>query len=354
MLSVAITGVGVVAAGGTRLAELGPSPGVGRWLPGVDGPVDLSGYLSELQLRTFDRGSQLAVVAAQLAVEDAGGLPCAPASLGVSLGDTYGCLGPQIALDRVIVTEGPQSVSGSLFPYAVFNAAAANVAIVLGAKGPNITLTTGSAAGTDACAEAARQVDRGYADAMLAGGVEAPGADLRLWLDKLSVEASPTEGAALLVLESADAAARRGARVHGLIVGAASRVAGDGARAGWEQAAASCVRSALEEAGLVARDVRLVIGEDGPLAEPGCSVAHQSVESMFGETLSASGAFQVVLALLSIRHRAEPGAVLCCSRSREGVVSCLVVKPQEIVHIEGDPHGPPGHFSDDRRARQTP
>ena len=307
MLPVAITGVGVVAASVTTSAELAGVPGAGRWLVGVDGRLDLSGHLDALQLRSFDRASQLAVVAAKLALEDAGGWPGAPSSLGVCLGNTHGCLEAQIALDRAILTEGPQAVSGTLFPYGAFNAAAANVAIVLHARGANLTFATGAAAGTDACAEAARQLQDGCVTCMLGGGVEAPG------------------DAAVLLLESRDAADGRGARTRGMIAGAASRVADDDSRAGFERAAAWSARSALEEAGIVAGDVRLVVGEVELLAKTfdGRSVPTISAESTFGEAPSASGAFHVVLAVLSLRSPAERGPVLCLSRTPEGIVSVV-------------------------------
>jgi len=309
LLPVAVTGLGVVAASGTTPAELGSDRGAGRWLVAVDGRLDLSAHLDELQLRSFDRASQLAVVAAKLALEDAGGWPGAPPALGVCLGNTYGCLEAQIALDRVILTEGPQAVSGTLFPYGAFNAAAANMAVVLHARGPNLTLATGSAAGTDACAEAARQLQEGCV--ALAGGVEVPG------------------GAAILMLESHDGAVRRGARARGFIAGAASFVADDVSRTSLQRAAASSARSALEEAGVVPGDVRLVVGEVGLVAEifEGRSVPTIAAESTFGETLGASGTFQVVLAVLSLRHPPERGPVLCVSQTLEGMVSVLVVTP---------------------------
>jgi 3-oxoacyl-[acyl-carrier-protein] synthase II len=329
LLSVAITGMGVVAAAGTKQADLRAGSGVGKWLLAVDGRLDLSPHLDALQVQAFDRSSQLAVVAAKLALEDAGGASCPPQLLGVCLANTYGCLGPQIALDRVILTEGPQAVSGSLFPYGAFNAAAANVAIVLHARGPNFTLATGSAAGTDACTEAARQVQGGRAVCMLAGGVEAPGDDLRCWLGKLGFDPTPTEGAAVLMLESHDEAVRRGARIHGWITGAASSVMDDDSRASLERAAASCARSALEEGSVLWRDIRLVVGDVGLLVdlfEQRAVPAHVA-ESTFGETLSASGAFQVVLGALFLGRQTERGPVLCISRSLEGIVSALVVTP---------------------------
>jgi 3-oxoacyl-[acyl-carrier-protein] synthase II len=325
MLAVAITGLGVVSAAEPRTTD--GAPDIGAWLVGSGGLLDLSPYLEEAHRQTFDRASQLAVVAAKLALDDAGGAPCAPPMLGVCLGNTYGCLGPQIALDRTILTDGPQAISGSLFPYAAFNAASANVAIVLQAKGPNFTLATGLAAGTDACAEAARQVEGGYARAMLAGGVEAFGDDLRCWLEKLKVVRSPTDGAAVVVLESRDDAVRRGARVHAVIAGASSDVADDESVASMGRVAAASARAALEEADVVAGDLRLIVGGDGLFPEVERRVSGRSVEAVWGDTLSASGAFQVAVALRAIRRETDPGPVLCVSRSLEGIVSSIVIMP---------------------------
>jgi 3-oxoacyl-[acyl-carrier-protein] synthase II len=327
MLSVAITGVGVVAATGTRVTDLWAAFGAGVKRARLESPSDLSAHLTEAQLQTFDRASRLAVVAANLAFDDAGRPSYAEPLLGVSLGNTYGCLGAQIELDRVILKEGPQAVSGSLFPYAAFNAAAANIAIARRAKGPNFTLGTGGAAGMDACAEGARQIQDGSAGAMLAGGVEAVGPDLYSWLDKLGVQTPPGEGAAIVMLESSEAAVRRGARLHGHIVAAADRVADDGSRASLIRASTACARSALQEAGLAAADIRWVIGESAWLTDAfdGRTVPTRSVESTLGDTLSASGAFHVVLALLSLQHPTDSGPVLCLSRSLEGIVSGLVI-----------------------------
>jgi len=71
------------------------------------------------------------------------------------------------------------------------------------------------------------------------------------------------------------------------------------------------------------------VGEVELLAKTfdGRSVPTISAESTFGEAPSASGAFHVVLAVLSLRSPAERGPVLCLSRTPEGIVSVIVVTP---------------------------
>jgi 3-oxoacyl-[acyl-carrier-protein] synthase II len=327
MLRVAITGLGAVAATGIDLAELGAALRWGLPLHAAAPPV-LTAHLEEAELQAFDRASQLAVVAARLAFADAGEPRHDPGSLGVSFGNTYGCLGAQVELDRMVLTDGPRAMRGSLFPYGVFNAPAANVAIALHARGPNLTQATGEAAGTDACAAAARQIECGDADAMLVGGVETIPAELSVWRDALGgPRVSPAEGAAVLMLESGEIAARRGAKIHGHIVGASSRLAGEATRESRARAAVASARSALAEACVTPAELRFVVGDLACLEElfDGLPPPSLTPRVVLGDLLSAAGTFQLLAALLAPPRGTGPGAILSLSLSQHGIATSLVL-----------------------------
>jgi len=344
MLNVAITGLGCIASTGMTVLELSNALRAGRSLADVALPSDWSAHLDEPQLVAFDRASQLSVVAAKLAYADAGAPHYDEAGLGVSLGSTYGGHWAQLEIDRTILVEGPQAVRGTVFSYGVVNASAANVGIVLRARGPNLTQATGASAGADACAEAARHIEGGAAVAMIAGGVEVLTADLRAWRGAVG-ESGLAEGVAVIVLEAADAAVRRGARVYGRILGASSRLADDDSREARARAAVASARQALAEAGVPAASTRLVIGDDGSLAPlfDGHMPATLRIDGVLGDTLSAAGAFQVIAALVAAPPGTADGPVLTLSMSRDGIATSLVLHPSSTPPKE-QPNGTSDHL----------
>ncbi|MGH7393845.1 MAG: beta-ketoacyl synthase N-terminal-like domain-containing protein, partial [Candidatus Rokuibacteriota bacterium] len=230
---VVITGVGTVnaafAGGGTALAAwlAEPRPAV-RPAGGFSAPAGLlpagalDGLVDETEARRLSRVSQLAVVAARLALEDAGLAPCP--DLGLVVGTEFGDLRSTMEFADGYLAAGPSGLSALLFPNTVMNTMAAATSIAVAARGLSLTLNEPSVAGELAVAQAAAAVAAGRVPAALAGGVDQVDPFLSGALDGLGVPPVVRgEGATFVALETLPAARARGARVLGRIAGAAWR-----------------------------------------------------------------------------------------------------------------------------------
>jgi 3-oxoacyl-[acyl-carrier-protein] synthase II len=183
--------------------------------------------------------------------------------IGLSFGTGFGCLLTNAEYYEKVVEHGTAAASPRLFAYTVSNAAAGEVSIALGIRGPNLTVHAGLAAGLQAIGYGVDLLRSGKADVVIAGGADALGAALLraladMHLLKPAARAVPfrdlvpgvypSEGAAVVVLERAAAAAQRGVR-------ASVRI--DGWAAGFEPTL-TCQRR--EPAGLVATLQRAAAG----------------------------------------------------------------------------------------------
>lgn len=360
--AVVVTGMGVVSALGDSAealhaalcagkSGLGPPPtlewaAAGCRVAGALRDFRAERYLGEdANLRPLDRTGRLLAVAAGLALADSGWTAerRSGSEIGLVAGTLFGSLATVSGFDCRALTAGPSYVKPLDFANTVFNAAAGQTAIWHRLGGLNATLS-GATAGLEAIAYAARQIAAGRADVLLAGGVEElcgegllafARAGLLCGADGSGGDARPIpfgaqrngfalgEGAALLVLESADRARRRGARILGTVGGTGLRF--DPSRGEDEEALvaalAAAVGEALGESGLAASDVdawsaaanggRLDIAEAlGVMRALGPSAAHlpvAAVKGQLGECLGASGALQVVTLIESARAGKLPG-----------------------------------------------
>ena len=198
--------------------------------------------LEPREARRLDRFVHLGLAAAREAVRDAG-LPLPlpdPDRTGVYIGSGMGGLltvGEQI---EVLLRRGPERVSPFLVPMMICDMASGQVSISLGARGPNLAVVSACATGAHAIGEAALAIRAGRADVMLAGGTEAPVSPLGVAgfaaaralstrnddpqrasrpFDRQRDGFVIAEGAAVLVLERAGAARRRGARIYAEVAG---------------------------------------------------------------------------------------------------------------------------------------
>jgi 3-oxoacyl-[acyl-carrier-protein] synthase II len=199
-------------------------------------------YVSKKELRRMDRFCVFAMAGAVLAVEDAGISPETYPSdrVGVIIGSGIGGIGTLETQHAILRERGPDRVSPFLIPMIIVNMASGLVAIRFGYKGPNTCVATACATGTHAIGDAARLIQRGEADAMLAGGAEAAITPLSMGgfcaLQAMSqrnddpARASRPfdrerdgfvmgEGAGVIVLEEYEHAKKRGARIYAEVVG---------------------------------------------------------------------------------------------------------------------------------------
>ena len=209
-MRIAITGIGSILPCGADAGEAGRALAEGRcrWqtLPGDDvhrlgaataaGLVDdaaLAPWLHPLKARRMGRPSRLAVAAAQMAVADAGIGDEAFDAVGVVLATSYGPASFTERLLQQVFLEEPTAASPALFTESVANAPAAQIALTLGARGPNVTVTQREAGPALALTQAARMLRTGRARRVLVGAVDEVSPVLHAVLDRFGVLATGTD-----------------------------------------------------------------------------------------------------------------------------------------------------------------
>ncbi|MBV9311934.1 MAG: beta-ketoacyl-[acyl-carrier-protein] synthase II [Solirubrobacterales bacterium] len=239
---VVITGMGAVTplgVGATQLHE--------RWAAGICGIADRAGacdefdpsdFLSVKEVRRLDRFSQLAIVAASEALEQAGWgeqLPYEPLRIGCVIATGIGGIYTVETQHDVMREKGAKMVSPLGIPQYMPNAAAAAVAMKHGLQGQMYGVVSACSGGAHAIGSAMRMIQYGDAEAVVAGGTEAALTEFGFACFDSMQALSPSgisrpfdarrdgfvmgEGAGVLVLEEASAARSRGARVLGELVG---------------------------------------------------------------------------------------------------------------------------------------
>ena len=309
---------------------------------------DPAAHFSKIQLSGIERFSQFALIAAEQAVEDAQlelsehELPRA----GIYLGS---CMGGASTLEDGYVEIFQRDVP-RVKPLSVLlnmnNAAASHLSLAYHLQGPNVTYSTACASSAIAVGEAYRQIKDGYADVMLAGGSEAMlthGA-MKAWeaLRTLALEdpADPAasckpfskdrsglvlgEGAAVLILEDAERAQKRGARIYAEIAGYdcssdASHITKPDA-----DGQTRAIRNALRDAKMQPQDIGYINAhgtatQAGDIEETRAikqafgeharRVPVSSTKSMHGHLMGATGAVEFMAAVLALQHSAIPPTI---------------------------------------------
>ncbi|HLT10370.1 MAG TPA: beta-ketoacyl-[acyl-carrier-protein] synthase family protein [Micromonosporaceae bacterium] len=349
---VVITGVGVVAPCGIGAEAfwaglaVPPEPNVLRRVRDFD--PEQAG-LRRVDARRMDRFAQFAIVAGGEALADAGLIPDATATGGLTDvdGERVGVLigsgiGGALSWENqamVLRDKGARSVSPLTVPMVMPNAASAAISMRWSLFGPCETIATSCATGTHAVANAARWVAAGRCDIALAGGAEACLTDTNVagFTNMRALSSSgisrpfdvdrdgfcAAEGAAVLVLEDADRAAARGARVYAEIAGAASTADGYHitAPAPEGRGAMACMRLALADAGLDASDITHINahGTSTPLNDAteaaviaklfgsaGVRPPVSAIKGVTGHSLGAAGAIEAVALALTYAKRQLP------------------------------------------------
>lgn len=395
-MSLVVTGLGQVSATGDALqsfwdalcAPVAPperlSPFEAPGLPVrtvADARVDPSLHLGKKGLRQLDAPTQLALVAARLALEagkyESGGYS---ERLGVVLSAMQGAVTAMAQFDKELLTGDPLYANPGIVPFIPGNMAGANVAIRYGAGGPNLTLNPGGAGGLEAIGVACRLLEYGQVDAVLAGGVDAiafesvralhtagllgeegPG-PVGVPYHPHSRGAIPGGGAAVLLLEREETARARGARILATVRGQGSALSTTPHGPSPAAVRVAC-RAALAQAEVRPEGLAWVCGgangaprQDRAELEAlealleGTDVPVCSIKGVVGECLSAGGALSAVAAVLGLGAGRTPaisglsgdapsrrlavasaarerGEVLCVASSWEGSVSAVLFGP---------------------------
>jgi 3-oxoacyl-[acyl-carrier-protein] synthase II len=345
---VVITGVGAVSPLGVGAHALHE-----RWLAGRSGIENGEGacadfepteFMSAKEVRRSDRFVQLAIAAGALALADAGwdhaAPPCDAAMVGCVIGSGIGGMETFERSCNELRDRGPERVSPLTIPLIMGNAAAGVLAMRHGLGGPVFGVMSACASGAHAIGTAARLVESGEAEAVVAGGAEATLTPLAKAAFAAMEATSPSgvsrpfdrrrdgfvmgEGAGVLVLESAELAEERGARILGEVLGygasadAHHLTAPDPSGA----AAALAITRALEDAGLPADRLDYVnahgtstpagdAAETAALkrafgAEHAKRIPVSSTKSAIGHLLGAAGAVEAIATVLALRDRVAP------------------------------------------------
>lgn len=305
-------------------------------------------HFSKIQITGIERFSQFALVAAEQAVQDAQ-LELSEAEqsrAGVYMGSCQGGAGTiEDGYMELFQRENPRIKPLSVL-LSMNNAAAAHLSIKYHLQGPNITYATACSSSAIAVGEAYRQIKHGYADVMLAGGSEAMltlGA-MKAWeaLHALALEdpgdagasCKPFaknrsglvlgEGAAVLVLEIAERAVKRGARIYAELAG--YDCSSDSSHITKPDTAGQtrAILNALRDAQLQPRDIHYINAHGtatlaGDIEETkaikrafgahAVSVPVSSTKSMHGHLMGATGAVEFIASVLALQHNAIPPTI---------------------------------------------
>ena len=346
---VVITGVGTVTALGVGTSAL-----IERWAAGECGIRDGFGrcddfepldHLTRKEARRQDRFTQLAVVAADEAIAQAGWveeLPYEPGRVGSVIGTGIGGLGSLEDQHDVLRDRGPKAVSPLAVPLLMGNAASAAVAMRHGLHGQSFGVMSACAAGAHAIGQALRMIQNGEADAVVTGGAEAALADVAIAAFAAMGATSESgisrpfdarrdgfvmgEGAGALVLERADAAEERGAEPLAHLLGYAATSDAHHLTAPEPSGAeaARAITLALADAGIEPGRVDYVNahGTSTPLndrtetealklalGDHAAATPVSSTKSAVGHLLGAAGAVEAVATIESLRRDLAPPTV---------------------------------------------
>lgn len=299
--------------------------------------------------RKMDRFSQFATAATLEAMEQAG-LKVDESNrdrVGILIGTGIGGIITLLEQYEVLRERGPERVSPFLIPMMISDNAAGNIAIRIGARGPNMALATACASGTNALGEAAEMIRRGSADVMIAGGAEAAitalsmaGMNVMTALstrnDDPQTASRPFdknrdgflmgEGAGILILESLEYAQARGAKILCEFSGYGTTDDAHHISAPAENGAGAAISMslALQNADLKPEDVSYInahgtstyLNDKSETAaiktvfgEQAYKIPVSSTKSMTGHLLGASGAVEAVFSAMAIMNNILPPTI---------------------------------------------
>jgi len=273
---------------------------------------EVTNYLPAKEARRMDRFIQLGMAASIEAIQ-ASGLEVTDTNasrIGVHLGSGIGGVGTIESTTQLYLEKGPRRVSPFFVPMSIANMLSGDLSVMFGLKGPNLTIVTACSTATHSIGDAARLIEYGDADVMVAGGAEAaitptslagfsnakalstrnddPTAASRPW-DKDRDGFVLSEGAGVVILEELSHAQKRGATIYSELAGfglsgdayhmTSPSEDGDGA--------VRCMQNAMRNA----------------------SINVSSTKSMTGHLLGAAGGVEAVYTALSIYHHTIPATI---------------------------------------------
>jgi len=306
-------------------------------------------YIESKEIKKMDRFIHLAVAAASISLADSG-LKITDENaerVGVTVGSGMGGLHAIEHYHSVLLEKGPKRITPFFIPMLIVNLAAGQVSIRAGAKGPNSAVATACATGSHSIGDAFKIIQRGDADAMIAGGTESVITPLGIGgfnaMKALSTRNHEPEkasrpfdinrdgfimgeGAGIVILESLENAMDRGAKIYAELIGygmtadayhiTSPSPGGEGA--------ARCMKMALKDGGIDPLDVNYInahgtstkYGDElethalkTVFGEHAYNIAVSSTKSMTGHLLGAAGGVEAVITVLSVHNNIVPPTI---------------------------------------------
>lgn len=328
----------------TRFDATGYSSQIAGEVPDFD-PAQ---YIEKKEIKKMDTFIHYAVGASQMAVDDAG-LKVTPDSaerVGVYIGSGIGGLPAIEHYHKILLEKGCDRVTPFFIPMVIINLASGQVAIRVGAKGPNSCAVTACATGNHCIGDAFRLIQRGEADVMLAGGAESTicplavaGFSAAKALSRRNDDPARAsrpfdrdrdgfvlgEGAGVLVLEEYQRAKQRGARLYCELIGYAMNADAYHITAPPDdgEGAVRCVELALKDAGVSRDDVGYInahatstfadkiesLALKKVFGERASKIPVSSTKSMTGHLLGAAGGVEAAFTVLALHRGLLPPTI---------------------------------------------
>jgi 3-oxoacyl-[acyl-carrier-protein] synthase II len=360
---VVITGLGVVSPVGTGTANawknlIAGQSGITRitkfdttnFTSQVAGEVkdfNVEEFLPAKDARRMDTFIQYGLAAGIEAFKDSGLVVTEQNAerIGVEIGSGIGGLGLIESTNDVFDEGGPRKVSPFFIPGTIINMISGNLSIMFGLKGPNVAIVTACTTGTHCIGDAARMIEYGDADVMIAGGAEAaitklsvagfsmaralstrnddPATASRPW-DKDRDGFVIGEGAGVMVLEEYEHAKARGAKIYAELVGYGMSADAYHMTAPNMDGPRRSMANALKNAGVNPSEVQFMNahGTSTPLGDTNetnaikatfgdhaYNLVVNSTKSMTGHLLGGAGGLESVFTVLSIYNQVSPPTI---------------------------------------------
>jgi len=363
---VVITGLGAVTALGSSVKKLWDGlvnghSGIRRithfdpsalpcQIAGEIPDFDPTEYMKRKEARRLPRSTQIAVGAAVQAVDDAGfpQVMPEPERTGLVFGTAMGGIDNLISGFKVFAAKGFQRLNPFVIPAGIPNLAGYAISERFQCLGPNMTITTACATGTQTIGEGAELIRRGVADVVITGGTEALVQDYSIaafaamralpvnYNDNPEQASRPfdakregfvfSEGAAAVVIESLEHALKRGAKIYAEVLGHSSSTDGYHLAAPHPDGlgAIRTMQWALDDARIAPEEIDYINahGSSTPLNDPvetsaikrvfgshAYKLVVSSTKSMLGHAMGASGAIEAIACALAIRTGIVPPTI---------------------------------------------
>lgn len=311
-------------------------------------------FISREKLPSLNRGTQMAVAAARLALEDAGlsAETISGLKAGVSLGTTMGSVQTVETINELIMNEKIPRLSADLICQVPTHSTPSAVARELGLRGPGMMFSTACAAGNYAIGCGFDMIRFSRADIMLAGASDPFSKVAFTGFNQLSAVAPErcqpfdgnrkgmmvAEGAGILVLESLESALGRGAGIYAEVGGYGLSCDAQHMTQPSAEGVADCMRKALKETGLRPEDIDYISAHGtgtrandstecaaiknvfGPL---GRKVPVSSIKSMLGHTMGAASALEAIVCALAVKNDMIPPTINFETPDPECDIDCV-------------------------------